>query len=284
MAAPGRKLNPDVEHNLVRLLKAQPFTVRFFEAVRLLRRLLPGRKPVGYFVPPTSETVRFTSHPSLSFPASEIQSLEWPEGSESQATMMVNFMGLVGLNGALPMPYTELIVERAQRKNNGFRDFLDIFNHRLISFFYRAWEKYHFFVGYERKENDPLTPLLLSFVGLGTKGLLQRQVIQDQSVAYYAGLLGLRPRCESCGLDFSFADSGDGPAVFVMFIAGFIVVGLALMVEFAYQPPFWLHAVLWVPLILVVTLAPLRLLKGLLIALQYHHDAAEGRLDRGGGP
>jgi len=56
------------------------------------------------------------------------------------------------------------------------------------------------------------------------------------------------------------------------------------VVEFAYQPPFWLHAVLWVPLILVVTLAPLRLLKGLLIALQYHHDAAEGRLDRGGGP
>jgi uncharacterized protein (DUF983 family) len=100
----------------------------------------------------------------------------------------------------------------------------------------------------------------------------------------FGGFLGLRPRCESCGLDFSFADSGDGPAVFVMFIAGFIVVGLALMVEFAYQPPFWLHAVLWVPLILVVTLAPLRLLKGLLIALQYHHDAAEGRLDRGGGP
>jgi len=194
MATPGRKLHPDVEHNLVRLLKTQPFTVRFFEAVRLLRRLLPGRKPVGYFFRPTSETVRFTSHPSLSFPASEIQSLEWPEDSESQARMMVNFMGLVGLNGALPMPYTELIVERAQKRNNGFRDFLDIFNHRLISFFYRAWEKYHFFVGYERKENDPLTPLLLSFVGLGTKGLLQRQVVEDQSLAYYAGLLGLRPR------------------------------------------------------------------------------------------
>jgi uncharacterized protein (DUF983 family) len=100
----------------------------------------------------------------------------------------------------------------------------------------------------------------------------------------FGGFLSLRPRCESCGLDFSFADSGDGPAVFVMFIAGFVVVGLALMVEFAYQPPFWLHAVLWVPLILVLTLAPLRPLKGVLIALQYHHEAAEGRLDRGGGP
>src|ERR1700730_3397562 len=95
----------------------------------------------------------------------------------------------------------------------------------------------------------------------------------------FDGFIRLRPRCAACGLDSSFADSGDGPAVFVILIAGFIVVAMALIVEFAYQPPFWLHALLWGPLILVVTLAPLRLLKGLLIALQYHHKAAEGRLD-----
>jgi uncharacterized protein (DUF983 family) len=97
----------------------------------------------------------------------------------------------------------------------------------------------------------------------------------------FQGFLALRPRCTQCGLDYSFADAGDGPAVFVMFIAGFIVVGMALVVEVEYAPPLWVHAVLWVPLILLVTLAPLRLIKGLLIALQYHHDAAEGRLDRG---
>ena len=97
----------------------------------------------------------------------------------------------------------------------------------------------------------------------------------------FAGFLKLQPRCEHCGLDYGFADSGDGPAVFVMFIAGFIVVGTALVVEIKYAPPLWVHALLWIPLILVVTLAPLRLIKGLLIALQYHHDAAEGRLDRG---
>jgi uncharacterized protein (DUF983 family) len=100
----------------------------------------------------------------------------------------------------------------------------------------------------------------------------------------FAGFLGIRPRCEACGLDYSFADAGDGPAVFVILISGFIVVGLALVVEFAYQPPFWLHAAMWGPLILLATLAPLRLIKGLLIALQYHHKAAEGRLDRGGPP
>ena len=98
----------------------------------------------------------------------------------------------------------------------------------------------------------------------------------------FQGFLALRPKCAACGLDFSFADSGDGPAVFVILFAGFVVVGLALVVEFLYQPPFWLHALLWGPLILLVTLGPLRPFKAVLIALQYHHKAAEGRLEQGG--
>ena len=94
----------------------------------------------------------------------------------------------------------------------------------------------------------------------------------------FSGFITLRPACDACGLDYGFADAGDGPAVFVIMIAGFIVVGAALMVEIYYQPPLWVHAALWVPLVLITTLAPLRLLKGVLIALQYHHKAAEGRL------
>jgi uncharacterized protein (DUF983 family) len=94
----------------------------------------------------------------------------------------------------------------------------------------------------------------------------------------FAGFLTLRPACEACGLDFSFIDSGDGPAVFVIMLAGAIVVACALIVEVKYQPPFWVHAVLWLPLILVTTLLPLRSMKSLLIALQFHHKAAEGRL------
>ena len=95
----------------------------------------------------------------------------------------------------------------------------------------------------------------------------------------FQGFLTLRPRCEACGLDYGFADSGDGPAVFVIFFAGFVVVFAALLVEVLYQPPFWLHALLWGPLILLTTLGPLRPIKGLMIALQFHHKAAEGRLD-----
>ncbi len=96
----------------------------------------------------------------------------------------------------------------------------------------------------------------------------------------FQGFLSLRPACERCGLSFSFADAGDGPAVFVILIGGGIVVFAALITEVVYQPPYWLHAALWLPLILIVTLVPLRLIKGLLIALQYHHKAAEGRLER----
>ncbi len=99
----------------------------------------------------------------------------------------------------------------------------------------------------------------------------------------FNGFLALRPSCEHCGLDFSFADSADGPAFFVMFISGFIVAGAALAVEIVYAPPYWVHAVLWGPLILVTTVLPLRPMKGLLIALQYHHKAEEGRLSRADG-
>lgn len=96
----------------------------------------------------------------------------------------------------------------------------------------------------------------------------------------FRGFLGLRDRCEACGLDYGFVDAGDGPAVFVILFAGFVVVACALIVEVAYQPPFWVHAALWLPLVLLTTLGPLRLMKGLLIALQYHHNAAEGQLER----
>jgi uncharacterized protein (DUF983 family) len=95
----------------------------------------------------------------------------------------------------------------------------------------------------------------------------------------FHGFLSIRPACERCGLDYGFADAGDGPAVFVILIGGFIVVFAALMTEVVYQPPYWVHAALWLPLVLIVTLVPLRLVKGLLIALQYHHKAAEGRLE-----
>ena len=94
----------------------------------------------------------------------------------------------------------------------------------------------------------------------------------------FAGYLSLRQRCEACGLDFGFADSGDGPAFFVMSFVGMVIVACAMFVEFTYEPPLWVHVVLWTPLTIVLSLILVRPLKGLLIALQFQRGAEQGRL------
>lgn len=96
----------------------------------------------------------------------------------------------------------------------------------------------------------------------------------------FDGFLTVKPTCSACGLDYSFADAGDGPAVFVILFAGFIICAMALVVEVKYTPPFWVHAVIFGPMVLIVCLGLLRPLKGLMIALQYRNNAREGRLDR----
>ena len=96
----------------------------------------------------------------------------------------------------------------------------------------------------------------------------------------FAGYLRVAPRCEVCDLDLGFADSADGPAVFLMFIVGFVVVGGALWLEFSSEPPFWVHLLIWPTLTAALSLALLRPLKGLMIALQYANRAREGRLER----
>jgi uncharacterized protein (DUF983 family) len=97
----------------------------------------------------------------------------------------------------------------------------------------------------------------------------------------FDGLVKVRPSCKSCGHDYSFADAGDGPAVFVILIIGFLVVGLALWMEVTYSPPIWLHFILWIPLTIGLSLWLLRVLKALLIALQYRNNAHQGEIDRG---
>jgi len=93
----------------------------------------------------------------------------------------------------------------------------------------------------------------------------------------FNGFLTVAPRCGTCDLDFGSADSGDGPAVFVVLILGVLVVGGALAVEMAFTPPLWLHMVVWLPVATAGALALLRPFKGVLIALQFHHQAGQDR-------
>ncbi len=96
----------------------------------------------------------------------------------------------------------------------------------------------------------------------------------------FDGFLKVKPSCGNCGLDYSFADAGDGPVVFVLLIVGFIFVGLALWMEVNFEPPLWLQFIIWIPLAIGASLALMRMLKGVLITLQYANKAKQGELSR----
>ena len=173
-------------------LRREPYCFEFFQAVQLLERLTPDAAPVGHFVPPPTEAVRFAVHPSLVFPASEIQSLTYRE--DQPPLMSVNFMGITGPLGVLPIHYTEFIQRRQQEGDTSARDFLDLFHHRIISLFYRAWQKYHFQTTHGRGDHDRLRLYLQNLIGLGHDELLNWQVVPDDALLFHAGLLTQQPR------------------------------------------------------------------------------------------
>ena len=209
-------------NSVERQLFEEAFAFDFFQAVRLLEKLDPHRKPVGRTHPPKSEAVRFRAHMSLSFPPSSIYDLAPPTSTLALPAMTVAFLGLTGPSGAMPRHYTELLLRQQKEakgaEKNALRDWLDLFNHRLISLFYRAWEKYRFPVAYERgdyarTEPDPFTSALFSVVGLGMPPLRERlrvgvleevdgdyrprvlARIDDLTLLYYSGFMSHRPRC-----------------------------------------------------------------------------------------
>jgi|ERR1041384_554653 type VI secretion system protein ImpH len=171
----------------------------FFQAVRLLERLDPERQTVGLDGDIEREAVRFRSRQTLSFPPSEIYQITRGDGdnSEKPPEMTVAFMGLTGPLGVLPHHYSELVIERSRHKDTALWAFLDIFNHRIVSLFYRVWKKYRFAIAYEGGEIDEFSSALFSVVGVGTHGLRHRLSLHDQILIYYGGLIAQRPHSAS---------------------------------------------------------------------------------------
>lgn len=173
----------------------EPFRFEFFQAVRLLERIFPDKKAVGGEALPKQEPVRFRSRISLDFPASEIHDISESTNDQTDTAlieMQVNFMGMVGPSGVLPTHYTELVLDRIRHQDKTMWSFLDIFTHRAVSLFYRAWAKYRFPVSYERG-NDDFTHYLFDIIGLGTDGLRGRMNLEDESILPYSGLIAQRP-------------------------------------------------------------------------------------------
>jgi type VI secretion system protein ImpH len=193
----------------------------FFQAVYLMERLFPDRLPVARGGVPMQEVVRFRAHQSLSFPPSSIYVIDAPRSQLLPPAMEVTFMGLTGPSGVLPRHYTEMIVKlyRDARgpERTALRDWLDLFNHRIISLFYRSWGKYRVYFPYQRGEfrqpqPDLFTQGLYCLTGMGMPSLRNRlrvscwdadavqqpqrrlAQIEDLSMVYYSGLLTQKPR------------------------------------------------------------------------------------------
>jgi type VI secretion system protein ImpH len=219
VAPTSRKENTTVENRdgseIEKSLREEPFSFDFFQAVRLLVRLMPDREPVGRFSDPSAEAVRFGASTDLGFPPSQIAALQWPEGDP--ARMDVHFMGLTGPQGVLPLYYTTLLRERQRVRDTSLRAFLDIFNHRAISLFFRAWEKHHFTVGYERGHEDSVSPHLMDLLGLGTPGLSHRQATSDEALLFRSGLVATHCRSAS-GLRGLLIDYFDVPVDIEQFV------------------------------------------------------------------
>lgn len=238
MASAGGRTSPAVSDQLLN----EPYRFDFFQAVRLFEALAResapadrrlAKLPVGGDSPTAREVLRFRALPALSFPASAICDIRPPAAPATPLTgggaqlssraaparpteMTVAFFGLTGPSGVLPQHYTALLIERSHPKFKDYslRDFFDLFNHRAVSLFYRAWNKYRFPVGYERArqtgDEDLFTSCLYCLVGLGTPGLRGRMQVDDEAILYYGGHYAHRPRTAN-SLERLLADYFDLP-------------------------------------------------------------------------
>jgi type VI secretion system protein ImpH len=224
MAGTGRGQSPDLIQELIE----NPQEFDFFQAVRLIEMYVaqernhPCPSAIGSDRGPHTEPLSFGTLASLSFPPGQIAALQ-PSKPEAEASatdagtpqtpsfplkMIVSFMGLTGPNGVLPHHYTSLLIERAHQstKDYALREFFDLFNHRAISLFFRAWEKYRFPFEYERNLHDGVsedglfTRCLFSLVGLQVKGLRHRFDFDDQTVVSHGGIFAQNCR-NAAGLE-----------------------------------------------------------------------------------
>lgn len=174
-------------------LATRAYAFDFAQAVRLLEMLSPRSVPVGEGADPALEPVRFRSSFSLAFPASEIQSLR-PAEDGGPPELLVNFLGLGGALGPLPHALTEWVLARVAAKDYALRDFLDIFNHRLVSIFFRSRRRSRLGMERDSPEEQRFADYLRAVIGLLTDGIKGRKEIPERALLGYAGLLNKKPR------------------------------------------------------------------------------------------
>jgi type VI secretion system protein ImpH len=228
-----------IDPKLIGPLLDAPQAFDFFQAVSLLEQLRPERAPVGEFADPGDEVVRFSTPTAVGFPPSQIHAFVDGDG-DAPAEMTVSFLGLTGPQGILPLDYSLYVATRERAGDYALKDFIGLFEHRLLSLFYRAWAKSHAAVGFARegaRENDSgvgptrensdwLTTQLLSIVGLGTPSLQRRLPISDEAMLYYAGLLSV-PSRPAAALEQLVADYFDVPCEVEQFVGAWYPLAIS---------------------------------------------------------
>jgi type VI secretion system protein ImpH len=194
VATPVRRTDPSLED----ILRERPWDFDFFQAVRLLGLMYPERRLIARLGQPLDNIVRFHAHLTMLFPASSVWDMQPDKRDDGPLHMTVSFMGLTGPQGILPSHYTEYLIARSYVKDSSAAAFFDLFNHRMISLFYLAWEKHHFPIVHEREETLKTGPrwftqYLYDLIGMGTSGLRGRLAVADSALLLYAGLLAQQP-------------------------------------------------------------------------------------------
>lgn len=176
-------------------LRTDSAALGFFPLMRLLHRLYPTRAPVGEWADPSTEVARFQVPPGLAFPPGEVARVTLGDAPGAPPALVdVWFLGLTGPQGVLPHVYTQHVADRVRERDTAMRAFLDLFHHRVLSLFFRAWERHRPALAAERGGEDRFRSHLLDLIGVGTEAVQQRSPIPTALLAAFAGLLALRTR------------------------------------------------------------------------------------------
>ncbi len=193
MATAARRSDNPLTQTVEAQLFAQPYEFNFHQAVRILSSLRPGQY-FGEGDDPRTDPVQIRSHISYAVPSSDLHGLQENWIPEHPPILSVNFFGISGIQGPLPQPYMELLTDRLRQKDTAFRDFLDMFNHRLVSFWYRVEKKFIPGLEHVPSEATAIGRSLLDLAGFGIPELTERIHIHNRSLINYAPLFWQRQK------------------------------------------------------------------------------------------
>lgn len=216
--------------SVVDRLFREGYRFNFFQAVYLLEKLYQDAAGPGEEGPLSQESIRFQASSRLSFPPGDVYSIEKRDGKYIQGVtgrseivrMILSFMGLYGVDSPLPSYFSAIIAGLSDKEESDYKDgesgiralrhFLDIFDHRIYSLFYRSWKKYRYYLQFEEGANDKFSQYMLSLLGLGTPALQDLVGVESSRLIAYTGIIGQQVHC-AAGLRGLLFDYFDGIGV-----------------------------------------------------------------------